>query len=209
MFVLLQKCLQNRIRTDENAHKCWGYNNPCKFREIAEKFLATKNLFVWLDTPCYDFTNTALSFVWRFESFFDSDILGAYIDKTQLEIQKHRELLRAYIRIKTNFRRTSQPIHVLAFAQGILYWHFANSKRLIYLSKSELLRHISRCIKRHFRHCEGKLPVWGTVTGYELHLRGKIIHFDTNGQRISDISAVADTNPRASLSVGSKTITGA
>lgn len=207
MFEFIKRYLQDYLdgKKDERLYKAFGYGCKRNFDKVAQKFLGYESWLEWFYKGHYDFTHNALSFAKQCECFANAEILKAELHKAQREFAQYKTLKKAFVRIKTDFRRKSEPIHILAMMQGMLYLSFED-KNLLFYNDKEFIQYVQNYIKEHCIKHGGKLFMWGNITGYVLHFKGKEVHFDTTGQIITDLSTVKDTHPRASLSVGGKTI---
>ena len=92
------------------------------------------------------------------------------------EVKKYKN---SYIYIDTNFKRTTQPIFMLAMMQGVCYVYF-NKKELAFKSLDRQLQFISKVIKNHYKSTK-KLPLFGEITGYKFNHLGKSYSFDVDG----------------------------
>lgn len=209
MFEFIKAYLQAYLdgKKDERLYKAFGYGCKRNFDKTAQKFLGCKSWLEWFYKGHYDFTHNALSFAKKCECFTNGEVLEAELHKAQSEFTRYKMIRKAFVRIKTNFRRTSEPIHALAMASGLLYIGF-NDKNFIYCNDEEFIKFVQNYVKEHFIKNNGIIPGWKNIVGYELYFKGKFIDLDTTGQIITDLSNVDDTNPRASLSVGGKMICG-
>lgn len=209
MFDFIKAYLQAYLegKKDEKLYKAFGYGCKRNFDKTAQNFLGCESWLEWLHKGHYDFTHNALSFAKQCKCFANAEILEAELHKAQIEFSQFKMIKRAFVRIKTDFRRDSEPIHILAMTQGMLYIFF-DDRKLVNYSDKLFISYVQHCVKEHFIKHGGKLPVWKNITGYVLHFKDKEVHFDTTGQIITDLSDVKDTHPRASLSVGGKTLFG-
>lgn len=210
MFDFIKAYLQAYLEGDKNKnlYKAFGYGCKRNFDKTAQKLLSCESWFEWFYKGHYDFTHSALSFAKQCKIFADSKILTANIKQTRIEMDRFKTIKQSVVRIKTDFQRHSEPIHILAMTQGMLYIFF-DDRKFVYYSDKLFISYVQNCVKEHFIKHDGRLAIWKNITGYVLHFKGKEVHFDTTGQIITDLSKVKDTHPRASLSVGSKMICGA
>ena len=88
---------------------------------LAEKFTQTKSLFLecssmkeWFLKGHYDMVNSSLEFIRKLDFVLDKDILDLFSQESIWLKDKYTKLQEARIDIKTNFKRTSEPIHALA-----------------------------------------------------------------------------------------------
>lgn len=209
MFDFIKAYLQAYLegKKDEKLYKAFGYGCKRNFDKTAQKFLGYESWLEWFHKGHYDFTHYSLSFAKQCKCFANGEILEAELHKAQIEFTQFRMIKRAFVRIKTPSTRSSEPVHVLAAAQGVLYLNF-DDKNFTYYSDEEFIKFVQNYVKGHFIKKNGKIPIWKTISGYELYFKGECIDLDTTGQIITDLSNVKDTHPRASLSVGGKTIFG-
>jgi transcription antitermination factor NusG len=114
----------------------------------------------------------------------------------QKELERFKD---SYIYINTNFKRTTQPIFVLAFCESIRRLRFYGDEKLLFKSTEEILKILSKKIQKHYKENKGELKVWGKIANYQLHLEGKTYIFDTDGVLQKNIFPICES--RATLSL--------
>lgn len=218
-FGVLQEILyQIKMLALADFAKFLGYIKIERCEAILECFLVTKNMREWLNCGYYDFVYSTVSFLAKCEIFVNPAILRAEIDLARMENEREDLLSRGYIRIKTDFKRLSQPIHALAMSQGCLYLPLCADKEWIYFSDDELLQRIQNRLVAHFVKSSGRIGgIWASnIVGYEMMLCGRKIDFDISGNIIADsanpsasgsVVNMGDSAPLVSLKVGNKDIT--
>lgn len=196
----------------------FGYVRVERCEAILERFLGAKNMREWLSNGYYDMVYSAVSFLEKCKAFVNAEILDAEIALAKAENARNDFLSSGSIRIKTDFRRVSQPVHTLAGMQTALYLPLCADKEWIYFSDDELLKHTQNRLVAHFVKCGGKIGgIFNcNITGYEMTLGGRKIDFSVQGEIISDSSNPSasqnenlpkDSAPKVSLKVGKTDIT--
>lgn len=197
-FGALQEILY-QIKAQDSARlaEFFGYVRVERCEAILARFLGAKNMREWLSNGYYDMVYSAISFLEKCKAFVNAEILDAEIALAKAENARNDFLSSGSIRIKTDFRRNSQPVHTLAGMQTALYLPLCADKEWIYFSDDELLKHTQNRLVAHFVKCGGKIGgIFNcNITGYEMTLGGRKIDFSVQGEIISDSS-----NPSASQS---------
>ena len=117
--------------------------------------------------------------------------------------QEQRKFQSAYIFVNTDFKRSGEPMFVLACSEYARRVAF-NKKLLYFKSNDEILEIISIIVKEHFISNNGKVPLWGNILSYTYYdQEAETYLFSTNGsyEKI-DVEEVQ----RATLSIGNKRI---
>lgn len=172
----------------------------------------------WLKNGYYDMVYSAVSFLEKCKAFVNAEILDSEIALAKVENAQNDFLNRGYIRIKTDFRRNSQPLFALAMSQGALYLPICADKEWIYFSNDELLKHTQNRLVAHFVKCGGRIGgiFNSNITGYEMVLNGRKIDFSVQGEIIGDSNNPSayqnetlpkDSTPKVTLKVGKRDIT--
>jgi len=115
----------------------------------------------------------------------------------ELALQKELKRLRdVYVYVNTNFKRTSEPIFVLAIMECIR--RLKVKDKLLFQTDDEIFKTISKTVRSHYKENNGKLNVWGDIINYNYHhYNGKQYVFDKNGNVIDDF--VNETQATLSL----------
>lgn len=100
---------------DDLLAKKFAYNNVDNFLKTKVLFLECKNIQEWFLKGYYDGVNSSLEFVQKFDFILDKDILNSFLKQNLLLKDKYIKLQEAKAMIKTNFKRKSEPLHVLIF----------------------------------------------------------------------------------------------
>jgi len=105
----------------------------------------------------------------------------------ELALQKEQKKLRSvYIYVNTNFKRTSEPIFVLAAMEYIR--RLKVKDMLLFQTDDEMFETISTVVKNHYNENDGKLNLWGDIVSYNYHhYDGKQYVFDKDGNIINDV----------------------
>ncbi len=218
-FGALQEILY-QIKAQDSARlaEFFGYVRVERCEAILARFLGAKNMREWLSNGYYDMVYSAVSFLEKCKAFVNAEILDAEIALAKAENVRNDFLNNGSIRIKTDFRRVSQPVHTLAGIQTALYLPLCADKEWIYFSDDELLKHTKNRLVAHFVKCGGKIGgIFNcNITGYEMTLGGRKIDFSVQGEIISDSNNPSasqnenppkDSAPKVSLKVGKTDIT--
>jgi hypothetical protein len=160
-----------------------GYTNSKKGVASIEKLLSYTTLLEWLRSGHYDFKYNSeqliknLSIILDIDtSFVNINIFDAHIKMVLLE-----KLENTYIFVHTNFKRGSEPIFTLAFSESLRRIHLDASK-LIDKTLFEIFFGASKTIVSHYEQAQGKLGIWGDITGYSLYLFQKTYSFNPQGE---------------------------
>lgn len=144
IFQTLQTNLTN-LDDRLNLAKKLGYYSLDKFNQAVLKITQAKNLDEFLQNGYYDYIYTSENLVLKLAKIYGLDILDELNSAKKLndEVKKYKN---SYIYIDTNFKRTTQPIFMLAMMQGVRYVYF-NKKELAFKSLDRQLQFISKVIK--------------------------------------------------------------
>lgn len=219
IFYALQSYFQNG--DFKIIQKQLGYNNADKCNVAIKKFASCKELNDWLRTGHFDFRHTNLSFLEKCkeivaQGFIQNTTLENFeleIKKANVELQNWRDFMHSYIRIQTDFRRTTQPLFALGFSTGMLYAPIPLEDEYLEKGIAACLTKIPEVVRSHYKRHEGRLgyPFTSNILGYSLCLRegdkGTFYYYDTDGNRTEKPNP-KDTYPRASFSVDNQTISG-
>ena len=218
-FGALQEILYHAKAQDlAGLAEFFGYVRVERCEAILARFLSAKNMREWLKNGYYDMVYSAVSFLEKCRAFVNAEILDREIALAKAENARNDFLSSGSIRIKTDFRRNSQPLFALAMSQSALYLPLCADKEWIYFSDDELLKHTQNRLVAHFVKCGGKVgcPFNCNITGYEMTLGGRKIDFSVQGEIISDSSNPSaylsenlpkDSTPKVTLKVGKTDIT--
>lgn len=128
------------------------------------------------------------------------------IEKAKVEAQRLADLRYCLVRIQTDFRRDSQPIHCLALASGMLYFKLSIKNEWIEKGLECALQELPQILRKHYEENKGRLgyPYASNIVGYSVLWKNgdekTTLYFDTQGKRVEKPSE-KDTHPRASISV--------
>ena len=177
IFQTLQTNLTN-LDDRLNLAKKLGYYSLDKFNQALLKITQAKNLDEFLQNGYYDYIYISENLVLKLAKIYGLDILDELNSAKKLndEVKKYKN---SYIYIDTNFKRTTQPIFMLAMMQGVRYVYF-NEKELAFKSLDKQLQFISKVIKNHYKSTK-KLPLFGEITGYKFNHLGKNYSFGVDG----------------------------
>ena len=103
-----------------------------------------------------------------------------YTDEEILEMKEKELLSKDYLFVNTNFKRTTQPIFVLAMMENKRYIKM-NMKELYFKDIDSKLNLISSFVKKHYKENNGKLEIWGNIQSYQYHINKEIYIFNSTG----------------------------
>jgi ribonucleotide monophosphatase NagD (HAD superfamily) len=200
---MIFKEIKEKLKTKDYSKlsKALGYNNQKNFEKTLTHFLNCKTLNEWLESGNYDFVNKAEEFFTKLakELNIDEQLVKDTLEKENSYIKELNRFKDAYIYVNTNFRRTTQPIFVLAFAESIRNLRLYKDEELLFKSTQEILEIISQRIKKHYKENKGELKVWGKIANYQLHLEGKTYIFDTDGVLQKNTFPICESKATLSL----------
>lgn len=109
---------------------------------------------------------------------------------TEEELKLRKELLKfkgCYIFVNTNFRRKTEPIHVLAFCESQRNLAI-NKSSLVFKNDMEQFKIISDMVKKHYITSEGTIGIWGKIKNYVYHHNdNKSYIFDIDGNLLEGL----------------------
>lgn len=181
--------------------KSMGYNSIKKGLSTLEKFLEYPDSYSWLESGHYDFKYTAKEFLEKLSSVLEVDnkLFKDEINNYIRIKNEHNKIKGSYIYVNTNFRRTTQPIFVLAFMEGRRLLAPAK-KSLMFKSKAHILKSISKMVRKHYLANDGELPIWGKIDNYVYHhFDGKKYVYSSDGHLLDDAHEIYES--RATLSL--------
>ncbi|EAJ1118821.1 UNVERIFIED_CONTAM: hypothetical protein O8I53_01375 [Campylobacter lari] len=166
---MLQTMKHILTHTDETLlAKKFGYNNVEKFIKTKTLFLECESIQEWLLKGHYDMVNSSLEFVKKFNFTLDEEILNSTLKQCILLKDKYKKLQEAKAIIKTNFKRKSEPLHVLMFLSHLRVLKFPISNDLLYLNKTQIMQKLKELAIKHYKNSQGKLKLWGDILQYDI-----------------------------------------
>ena len=178
--MIFQTLQTNLTNLDEhlNLAKKLGYYSLDKLNQALLKITQAKSLDEFLQNGYYDYVYTSENLVLKLAKIYGFNILDELNQAKKLndEVKKYKN---SYIYIDTNFKRTTQPIFMLAMMQGVRYVYF-DKKELVFKSLDKQLQFISKIVKNHYKKIK-KLPLFGEITRYKFNHLGKNYSFGVDG----------------------------
>lgn len=116
----------------------------------------------------YDGVNSSLEFVQKFDFILDKDILDSFLKQNLLLKDKYVKLQEAKAMIKTNFKRKSEPLHVLMFLSHLRVLKFPLPKICFILTKGKLCKNSKNLLYSIMKNSQGKLKLWGDILQYDI-----------------------------------------
>lgn len=189
----LKQKLQN-IDTATLGHNL-GYGSHKSFEKTLHKFLHTPDLQTWLKNGNFDFVFSAEEFVVNLCRVCEiqSDICSTQIQEA---IAFNKELFKfdgCYIYVDTDFKRTGEPIFVLAAYEGRRRIFDFDKRDFVYKTIDEILQRVSTIVQEHYKSNHGELPLWGTIKHYVLHIFDKEYVFDTSGNFLKESAPIKES----------------
>ena len=135
----------------------FGYSNVEKFAQTKSLFLECSSMKEWFLKGHYDMVNSSLEFIRKLDFVLDKDILDLFLQESIWLKDKYTKLQEARIDIKTNFKRTSEPIHALAGLSHLRTLKFPITEDLLYLNKTQIMQKLQEFAMKHYKDSKGKL----------------------------------------------------
>ena len=214
-FYALQNYLKTALKNSPDDLKTLlGYVDQGKCTTAIQKMLECVEPYEWLHVGHFDLTNTAETLLEKCGGIVSAGLLGkhynslenfqAEITKAKIESKRFMELQGSFVRVQTDFHRTTQPIFQLAFSNGILEFKLTVKDEWVEKGAEYALKtQISQMIRSHFEKNKGKVgsPFNSNILGYTFHLKDggemRQFYFDTQGKP-ADAPHPQDSNPHAS-----------
>ncbi|MCD8213964.1 MAG: hypothetical protein LUC34_07995 [Campylobacter sp.] len=158
-----------------------GYVRERNFAMGLYRLNLATDLADFLQRGHFDWCHSSQTLIFALARLYKLDITHELQDALTLNDER-RKLANAYIYIDTNFKHTSEPIHVLSVAQGYRYIGLKPIvDELCFKSLQERLEIIGKVVKLHFEQTK-TLPIFGEITGYKACFCGEAYSFDTHGE---------------------------
>jgi hypothetical protein len=120
---MIFKQIKEKLKSQDKPQlsKALGYNNQKNFEKTLEHFLNCSTLHEWLESGNYDFVNQTQEFFTKLakELNIDEQLIKESLEKENSYIKETERFKDSYIFVNTNFRRTTQPIFILAFCESM------------------------------------------------------------------------------------------
>jgi len=166
-----------------------GYSNEKKGLNALHEILVAKNLHSWLHSGFYDFKFNAKELYKNLADLYNisKEEVEEELKQAELYQEEYDSLKESYIFVNTNFVKTTQPVFVLAFLEGLRRIR-PKREELMFKSTEEVLEKIGNIIREHYHLKGGKLEVWGEIKNYQYHHKdGKVYLFDVEGNYIPNL----------------------
>ncbi|MEA2099988.1 MAG: hypothetical protein U9P72_07650 [Campylobacterota bacterium] len=198
----IYKTINIKLQTisKESLIKKMGYGSVKKGLDSLKLFEDSKDLYSWISAGHYDLKYSSSQFFEKLCEVLEiekNDVKFALVQQAKYknEIDKFNS---CYIFVNTNFKRTTQPIFILAFAEGARRIGL-DTKEFVFKTQEEILDSISNIVASHFKRKDGKVEVWGDIKNYIYHnFDGETYTFDVDGKQIENIEV---SQSRATLSL--------
>lgn len=184
MFMQYFKQLQKKLLqcNKENLQKALGYSSSKKLQQTLQKFLTSKDIYIWINSGVYDFCHSSDSFLKGVTKVCDFEY-----EKLQKEFSLQKNYYNALenippLCIHTNFKRDKeQSITPLIFASRVLYVK-VDSQEFVFTSKEQTIKLLQNYIAKHQKQTQGILPIFGKVTSYSYKFKDEVLLFDVDGR---------------------------
>jgi tRNA/tmRNA/rRNA uracil-C5-methylase (TrmA/RlmC/RlmD family) len=200
---MIFKQIKEKLKSQDKPQlsKALGYNNQKNFEKTLEHFLNCSTLHEWLESGNYDFVNQTQEFFTKLakELNIDEQLIKESLEKENSYIKETERFKDSYIFVNTNFRRTTQPIFILAFCESTRNLRLYKAEELFFKSTEEILEILSKRIQEHYKENKGELVIWGKIVNYQVHLEGKTYIFDINGNLQKNTYPVFESKATLSL----------
>lgn len=193
--------IKSELKKTEKATivKALGYSNIERGIIKLDEFLSVKSIEEWMMQSGYDFVHYNRSFLIKLCEILelpDKECM-AHIEKAEIKLRSIEKMDQPYIFVNTNFKRTTEPIFVLAFTEGLR--RIAIDKFKIYDRDDEGLSLAKEIIKEHYKKTQGEVAIWGKIENYVYHVKGKKYLINPDGEIEKDGTDVYES--MATLSI--------
>lgn len=183
-----------------------GYYNLKAGNKTLQKFLDTDTIYLWLKTGNFDMKYDSEEFLRVLLKTLDllTPLAEVEINESQKRLGCIARMKKSYIFIDTHFKRSGEPVFVLAMLEGRR--HISIDKELlVYKSETEIFEEIGKIIRQHYLTCEGKLNLWGEIYTYVYHHSdGNKYIFNPDGTPSEDHEDIQES--KAELRIGNQKI---
>lgn len=126
-----------------------------------------------MNSSGYDFryTNRELILTLAGALGIDPDWSRAELARIEAEVAAFATAFKPYVWIDTGFKRTAEPIWLLALLESRRYLHLERDQLKQYFSSNfeERLVLVQHLVRQHASKCSGKLEVWGVIQHYHFY----------------------------------------
>jgi hypothetical protein len=186
---LLKEIREKAKRYDrETLLKAMGYQSSRRAGERLESLLLEPTLVSWLSHPHYDLHYSSRDFIYTLCSVLkiDRDACRISLEKAERDLAEIRELQQAYLFVNTNFRRTTEPIFVLALVEHLRRLKIGDAESLLYQNTEQIIDKVGEQIRKHYDENEGKIAPWGEIISYTLNLKDRRYLFNPQGELLTE-----------------------
>ncbi len=148
-----------------------GYRNTGVGLRTVETFMKSENIYTWLKNGHFDLHFSAESFLRALcnELRISQEHCEEEISVAQKRLDVLSRIKEPYIVVMTNFKRKGESITTLGVTSS--YRRISLPKEaFVDKNRSQALAYLKETAKAHYSKYNGKLPFWGEITGYVLHL---------------------------------------
>lgn len=190
----LQALITEKLAT-HNLHdvaKQLGYNNDQKLSERLDLILDSPNLA--LDKSSFDFHYSTPELIRKLCQILSipAKFCNVIISEIEASIEASKRKFKSYLYIETNFRRSTQPIFMLAALNSQRYIPIDDIQELIL---NEQIEHVQALLKSHYAK-QSILPLWGEIDSYVyFYDEQTIIIFSPAGRIIDTVEEYFVSRP--------------
>ena len=113
-------------------------------------------------------------------------LCDSIIDETEKSLQAQKQKFKSYLFIETNFKRTGQPVCVLAACEPLRYLSVDSDVQKLPLN--EQLEHIQALLRSHYAQ-QASLPIWGEISHYVyFYDEQTVVVFSPSGEVIDTVT---------------------
>lgn len=170
MDTTLQAFLKQRVANSggDSVLRTMGYSGRAlaRARDRLQAVLADPDL--GLGNGRYDFRFSDREFLRALAGTFNVETAETdlCIEHIEMELQRLHTAFKPWIFVETNFKRSAEPIFLLAWLESRRRLPLPAKAAL--LPRDELVAVAAERIREHYRKSRGQLPVWGVISEYKL-----------------------------------------
>lgn len=178
----------------EDIARRMGYNRKRVPKAVQRIESTCNDRDLGLSQGHYDFRFTATEFLVRLCQVLEIEdsLVKSSIYDLERQIQARSAAYPCWIFVETGFRRTSEPILMLALCESLRNLQVPHDMRSLPLE--EQVSRASEIVKKHYNENHGELKFWGKIRQYHYHYAyapDGIICFDPDGTVLSPGDYVA------------------
>jgi hypothetical protein len=195
----LQTLIIEKLAT-QNLHdvaKKLGYSNEQQLSARLDLILASS--YLALDKSGFDFHYSTPELIRKLCHILSipDRLCNNIISEIEVSLEASKNRFKSYIYIETNFKRSSQPIFMLAALNSQRY--IPIDDELQKLPLNEQIEHVQRLLKAHYAQ-QTALQIWGEIDKYVyFYDENTIVIFSPSGRVIDTVDEYFVSRPILSL----------